>query len=197
LGTGAGLTVINNVGEVVLSLGGTNGDQNIFVKLLSVCSCVGRITFGISSDLLAHRLSRASFFTIALVGMCSMQLYLGFASTVNALYFGICGVGLFYGGLFSMAPTMTADIFGLKFFGTNWGIAGVGPGIGSLLFATVLAGGFYSKFSPDGGKTCNGEDCFRYTFFTLFGLCFIGVCVCLVLVKRVKPIYEKNVRRRA
>lgn len=52
VGSGAGLMVINNIGSIRLTFGGTEGDvtQTSLVITLSVCNFVGRLLFGYLSD---------------------------------------------------------------------------------------------------------------------------------------------------
>lgn len=49
---------INNIGSMVLSIGGKDGGQDNYVIVLSVCNCAGRIISGLLSDLVASKMNR-------------------------------------------------------------------------------------------------------------------------------------------
>ena len=45
LGMGSGLVLLNNMGQLVAALGGTQGPA-VYVSLFSIMNCAGRIAFG-------------------------------------------------------------------------------------------------------------------------------------------------------
>ena len=45
-GMGSGLVFLNNLAQLVPSLGGAPNSQTVFVSLFSVCNCVGRLVLG-------------------------------------------------------------------------------------------------------------------------------------------------------
>jgi hypothetical protein len=45
--SGAGLILINNLGQIVPAIGGQKGDEDTYVSILSVCNCIGRLACGV------------------------------------------------------------------------------------------------------------------------------------------------------
>ena len=45
-GMGTGLSFLNNLGQLVIALGGKSNSQAVFVSLFSVSSCAGRLLLG-------------------------------------------------------------------------------------------------------------------------------------------------------
>lgn len=43
---GSGLVFLNNLAQLVPSLGGAPGGQDVFVSIFSVTNCAGRLVFG-------------------------------------------------------------------------------------------------------------------------------------------------------
>lgn len=72
--SGCAATVVVNLGSMVLSVGGEQGDQDILVFYFSIGNCSGRILFGYLSDIYAHKLSKVSFLFIASIIMGCTQV---------------------------------------------------------------------------------------------------------------------------
>jgi hypothetical protein len=45
-GMGSGLSYLNNLGQLVIALGGESDSQAVFVSLFSVSNCAGRLLLG-------------------------------------------------------------------------------------------------------------------------------------------------------
>jgi len=192
---GSGLTVVNNLGEVVISLenlpsGSTvnysdlphNKYTTALATLFSVINTLSRMVFGFTSDKLIHRIDRSFWAIVCSLLMCLTHLLFAF-SPINLLFLGIALMGAAYGGMFCIIPTLVSEIFGLKNFGTNLGIVTTAPALGSYLLGTLLAGKLSSYFekksfiivqSSDGqleSHHCLGSNCYHYTFLITSGLC--------------------------
>mmetsp|Transcript_5022 Transcript_5022/g.18260 ORF Transcript_5022/g.18260 Transcript_5022/m.18260 type:complete len:190 (-) Transcript_5022:338-907(-) len=63
VGFGAGLMIINNIGDISKAI--DISDDSVFVTMISVGNCCGRMFFGFSSDFFIHRISRPGFLLIA------------------------------------------------------------------------------------------------------------------------------------
>lgn len=46
VGMGSGLSFLNNLGQLVVALGGESDGQAVFVSLFSVSNCAGRLLLG-------------------------------------------------------------------------------------------------------------------------------------------------------
>lgn len=117
------------------------------VAVLSAGNTLGRFVWGFISDKIGRYLT---LFIIYLISAGSMY-YLVQASSVTAFMLTIVLIGLSYGGLLGVFPAVTADMFGLKNMGTNYGImvsaSSVAAVIGPQLAARVLesSGGVYDQ----------------------------------------------------
>ena len=69
VGTGAGLVVFNNIGNMVLALGGSEGEQNALVSVLSICNAVGRFGSGVVADAVSPHCSAVTLLSITLAFM--------------------------------------------------------------------------------------------------------------------------------
>ena len=111
-----------------------NWDQGFYlVALLALFNTLGRIAAGFWSDRFGYTRTMLVVFSLQAVNMLVFPLYV----TPVSLAFGTAITGLSYGALFSLFPAATADFYGIRYLGINyglvftaWGLAGV---IGPLL----------------------------------------------------------------
>ncbi|EFC44765.1 predicted protein [Naegleria gruberi] len=199
IGSGCGLVIINNLGAIVIAYGGYNGQQNLMVQLLSIFNCLGRIAFGFLSDkflLPKYHLTRVTFFNIAVLMMGVMHFIFAWAP-VNSLYFFICVMGFFNGGIFSLAPSFCSERFGAKYFGMNFSIMNLAAACGSYGLATFVTGQLYQiNIDAPRTTTCHGHDCFQLTFFITSSLCGFAFILGLFLQYRTRWVYWIFFRRR-
>jgi MFS family permease len=132
----AGLMIIGHLAKIVaVQSGNTITIGFFFVALLAVFNAGGRIVAGILSDYIGRVI------TIALV--CIMQAMIMFFfpqfSTVTAFVLGSAIVGFNYGACLALFPATTADYWGTKNLGLNYGILFTSWGLGGV-FGPVLAG---------------------------------------------------------
>jgi MFS family permease len=138
LGTTAGLMVIGHLAAFAQGAGFSRPDAAIAVGVLSVGNGCGRIGSGWMSD----HIGRTR--TLALVmGMTAVLLFLEPEVETRLLLFGsVFLIGYCYGSQLAVFPSATADFFGVRNLGNNygavvtaWGAAGIiGPMLGGKLF---------------------------------------------------------------
>ncbi|KAG0287400.1 hypothetical protein BGZ97_007103, partial [Linnemannia gamsii] len=159
--SGPGLMYITNAGNVVRSIYREHLDdpskpptdedltrlqqlQNYHVSLISLMSCIGRISVGMMSDLGKRGsgkwwgVNRVGFLLYA--GFC---VWLGQTFGSNVHDIGDLGrvslfVGLGYGSVFGVAPTIVSEWFGVSNFGTNWGWISIAPAVGGQVFNLIF-----------------------------------------------------------
>jgi MFS transporter, OFA family, oxalate/formate antiporter len=108
------------------------------IGILALFNAVGRIFWGKVSDVIDR--PRALMIMFLMQGMVFMML--PSAQSHTAIFLASALVGLNYGGCFALFPSLTADCFGTKHFGVNYGwiftaygVAGIiGPIVGGVLF---------------------------------------------------------------
>lgn len=133
---------------------------------------LGRIVWGIISDKIGRKLSIAIMMATQGVFVILFQWMAGIQAT---LYIFAVLIGFNYGGLFSLFPTITADIFGNKNFGQNYGWVFLAYAVGGIIFPIL------------GGKL---GDLGNFPLaFTICGiLCFVAVLT-IYFVKPIKKIH--------
>lgn len=130
---------------------------------------LGRIIWGIISDRIGRKASIAIMMATQGVFVILFQWMAGIQVT---LFIFAMLIGFNYGGLFSLFPTITADIFGNKFFGQNYGWVFLAYAIGGIIFPIL------------GGKLGDLNN-FPLSFTICGILCFVAVAT-ILLVKPVK-----------
>jgi len=143
----AGLMLIGHIVSIVkVQTGSTNGF--VMVMIFAAFNTGGRIAGGFLSDKLGRTNALLVVFLIQAVNMFLFSLL----TTIPLLAIGIATAGLAYGALFALFPATTADFFGIKNLGVNygvvfssWGIAGI---IGPLLAGRVadLTGNYHVSY---------------------------------------------------
>ncbi|TNF42584.1 MAG: MFS transporter [Bacteroidetes bacterium] len=130
---------------------------------------LGRILWGMISDKIGRKSSIAIMMATQGAFVILFQWMAGMQAT---LYIFAVLIGFNYGGLFSLFPTITADIFGNKNFGQNYGWVFLAYAIGGIIFPIL------------GGKL---GDLGNFPMaFTICGiLCFVAV-VTILMVKPLK-----------
>lgn len=133
---------------------------------------LGRILWGMISDKIGRKTSIAIMMATQGVFVIMFQWMAGMQIT---LYLFAVLIGFNYGGLFALFPTITADIFGNKNFGQNYGWVFLAYAVGGIIFPIL------------GGKL---GDLGNFPMaFTICGvLCFVAVLTILM----VKPIKGTN-----
>ena len=113
------------------------------VGILAIFNALGRIVWGKISDLIDR--PRAMMMMFLAQGMAFMLL--ASVESVTAIFIASAWVGLNFGGNFALFPSATADYFGTRNFGMNYGwiftaygVAGIlGPVVGGVLFDVTNA----------------------------------------------------------
>lgn len=113
------------------------------VGILAIFNALGRIVWGRISDLIDR--PRAMMMMFLAQGMAFMLLVS--VESHAAIFLASAWVGLNFGGNFALFPSATADYFGTKHFGINYGwiftaygVAGIlGPVVGGVLFDVTNA----------------------------------------------------------
>jgi len=133
----------------------------------SLANGIGRIVWGTLSDVLGRKLS--IFLMLATQGVLVI-CFQWMAGTVWLLYLGATLIGFNFGGNFALFPTITADTFGTKNIGQNYGWVFLSYGVGGI-FGPILGG----KLGDLG------------SFPLAFTICGVLVLAAAVLIALVRP----------
>ncbi len=156
IGAGAGLMVISSVAGIAKkSLGEA---AFLAVAILAVGNASGRIIAGILSDKIGRRLTLFIMLAFqATLMFVSIPVVASENTTGAALVILATLIGFNYGTNLSLFPSFTKDLYGLKHFGTNYGIIFTAWGVGGFVLSRlsqmlqVSNGGSYtSSFATAG-----------------------------------------------
>jgi len=127
-GTFAGLLLIGQLSKIGLEHAGITSPY-LLISVYAVFNFLGRIMFGTVSD----RLGRMR--TLFLMFLVQVMVYsvFYFLETPLLLAGGVAIVGLTFGGMVTIFPAATADNFGLKNLGFNYGLLITAWGVGGLI----------------------------------------------------------------
>jgi len=133
----AGLMIIGHIANIAKKQAQWERGY-LLVVLLAVFNTLGRIIGGLVSDKIGHSNTMRITFLLQAVNMALFSQYL----TTGTLAIGVAIAGLCYGALFSVFPVATAELYGIKNLGVNYGLVftawGFGGVIGPLLAARIL-----------------------------------------------------------
>ncbi|CAL5325591.1 unnamed protein product [Camellia sinensis] len=211
LGSGSGLTVIDNLGQMSQSLGYNN--THIFVSLISIWNFLGRVGGGYFSEIIVrdYAYPRPVAMAIAQVIMAFGHFFLAMGWP-GAMYIGTLMIGLGYGAHWAIVPAAASELFGLKKFGALYNFLTLANPAGSLVLSGLIASSIYDSeaakqahpyhqhqqdlgsiflgsLGQDEPLKCEGAVCFFLTCMIMSGLCIIAVVLSMILVYRTKIVY--------
>jgi OFA family oxalate/formate antiporter-like MFS transporter len=166
IGSAVGLTLISQASPIGQEMAGlTPVAAGGALTLLAVFNGLGRPGFGWISDAVGRKNAVILDFVLLIA---AMMLVLPNATTFGTYALGVCMVGFGFGGFLALMPAFTADFYGTKNLGINygwvfsaWGAAGVfGPILGLKVRAAT-------------GAWLNA-------FYILAGLCVLGIVLMLM-----------------
>lgn len=171
-GAGAGLMVIS-VAKKIVNIHVSNETLAIAAVVgLAIGNGGGRIVAGMLSDKLGRKLTLFIFlvFQAVLILLLTLAKEGSVLATAPALITITALIGANYGSNLALFPSLTKDFFGLKNFGTNYGLVFTAWGIGGFMLAK-LAGIMYVR---SGGS-------FNFAYYTASGLLIAAaVVVCFL-----------------
>ncbi|XP_070024282.1 protein NUCLEAR FUSION DEFECTIVE 4-like isoform X2 [Nicotiana sylvestris] len=213
LGSGSGLTVIDNLGQMSQSLGSNN--THVFVSLISIWNFLGRIGGGYFSEIIVrdNAYPRHAAMAVAQVVMAIGHFFFAMGWP-GAMYIGTLLVGLGYGAHWAIVPAAASELFGLKNFGALYNFLTLANPAGSLVFSGLIASSIYdweaekqaqqhndgqlnlasvltSFLNMDEPLKCEGAICFFLTSLIMSGLCIIAAVLSMILVYRTKTVYAQ------
>ncbi|KAK9690428.1 hypothetical protein RND81_09G127300 [Saponaria officinalis] len=191
LGSGSGVTVVNNLSQIGYSQGNGN-DTTLLLSLFSFCYFVGRLGGGAVPEYFVRSRTIPRSFWMSLTQLIMLVSFLLYASNLNGtLHIATGLIGVCYGVQFTTMIPTASELFGLKNFGVIYNFMMLGNPVGALLFSGLLAGSIYdTEAARQGVAACYGADCFRFTFLVLAGVCGVGAVLGLILTVRIRPVYQ-------
>ncbi|KAL8097609.1 protein NUCLEAR FUSION DEFECTIVE 4 [Apium graveolens] len=199
LGSGSGLTVIDNLGQMSQSIGYNN--THIFVSLISIWNFLGRVGGGYFSEIIVKNYAYPRHLAMAIA-----QFIMAFGHLFMAMgwpgemYVGTLLIGLGYGAHWAIVPAAASELFGLKKFGALYNFLTLANPAGTLILSSLLASSIYDSEAAkqaqglpiilDEPPRCYGVVCFSLTLFIMSGLCILAASLSLTLVYRTRVVYS-------
>ncbi|CAE8611082.1 unnamed protein product [Polarella glacialis] len=194
VGQGAGLLFLANSAQILPAYRGegAHADTTAFVSVISIFNAFGRLLFGAGSERLVGWVHRPLFLLLSVVilGLSYLSLV---AVGQTAVWPCAAAVGLGYGGLWGVQPSIVMELFGPSQYGFKYSLSVFSALIGSSLFSTLLAGRLFDAEAERLGSApdCFAESCFRLAF-TVTAACTVpaGILACW-LASRTACLYGK------
>lgn len=137
IGAAAGLMLISQAAPMAEEMVGlTKETAAAAVGILAIFNGLGRLFWGAMSDRIGRNASLMLMFSVYAV---TLFLVLPNASTYMIYVVGICAVALSFGGYLALMPAITADYFGTKNLGINYGWMFTAYGAASLFGPMLIA----------------------------------------------------------
>ncbi|KAF8399972.1 hypothetical protein HHK36_015844 [Tetracentron sinense] len=215
LGSGSGLTVIDNLGQMSQSLGFEN--THIFVSMISIWNFLGRVGGGYFSEIIVRDYAYPRPVAMAVAQAIMAVGHFFFAmGWPGGMHIGTLLIGLGYGAHWAIVPAAASELFGLKKFGALYNFLTLANPAGSLVFSGLIASSIYDHeaekqahrhhhqqnnlgsvfgsmlnvaLAVEEPLKCEGAVCFFLTSMIMSGFCIVAVVLSMILVYRTKIVY--------
>ena len=143
----------------------------VVITSMGASNTIGRIFWGWISDKIGRYMSVLCMFIISGVAM----FMLASVNSIEIFVVITVAIALCYGGVMGIFPSITADNFGAKNLGMNYGVLFTAFGVSALVGPT-----FAAKLSD-----MNHGD-YRLAFHIAAGLCAVGIILVFIAMARKK-----------
>ena len=201
--TGPGEAFINNLGTIIDTfypppsvLPAWNSPAT-HVSIVALTSTIARLLTGTISDLLApapssehspqksFQVSRVSLLLASTLLFSLGQVLLAsgvIQRSPNGFALISAFVGLGYGAVFSLTPIIVSVVWGVRNFGTNWGIVAVVPAGGAAVWGAIYSGVYQMGAKQEAAVEedallCYGTKCYATTFWAMAVCSWIAVAL--------------------
>lgn len=171
LGSISGLMIIGHASTIAQEhLGYTLAAATGIVMIVSIGNTLGRIFWGSVSDKLGRYPTVSLMFITSSIGL--VLLFLNIQSIISVI--GIVIIALCYGGFLGIFPGITADTWGSKYNGSNYG----------FMFSACAVAGFIGPSMAASFKESSGT--YSMSFLISIALSLIGFILMMILSKKEK-----------
>ncbi|MBM3214513.1 OFA family MFS transporter [Candidatus Poribacteria bacterium] len=131
----AGLMTMSQL-KPFATLNSLTPDEGIaMIQVFAVFNAAGRVGWGAISD----RIGREWAMSLMFVLQAAMMVIVNGLSGVAGLWLAASWIGFNFGGIFALFPSATADAFGTKGLGTNYGFVFTAYGVAGIMGPIVGA----------------------------------------------------------
>ncbi len=135
------------------------------IVMLAIFNTAGRVISGMVSDRIGRTRTMVLAFSLQAVNMFLFPFY----TTPALLVFGSAFTGLCYGTIFTLMPAATADFYGIRNLGVNYGLLFTGFGVAGVV-GPILGGRIRDHFGS-----------YSYSFTTSAVLLLVGAVLAMVV----------------
>jgi OFA family oxalate/formate antiporter-like MFS transporter len=159
---------------------------------------VGRILWGKVSDNIGRKMTLILMFVICGAAMLSLDAM----RTFSLYLIGICVIGLCFGGYLALYPAVTADLYGTKHLGVNYGwmfsAYGAGGLAGPFLAAWLMkvTNKIPYQVTEPGGKIVErmfSVGNYRPAFLTAGIACIVAAVIIVIALRPAKPVMPAQI----
>ncbi|ABR49988.1 major facilitator superfamily MFS_1 [Alkaliphilus metalliredigens QYMF] len=180
IGAVSGLMIIGHASPIAQGqIGLTSSVAAICVSILALANTFGRIFWGIVSDRIGRYNTMALMFAVS----ASMLLVLNIADNIVLFIISTFGIALSFGGFLGIMPSVTADKFGAKSLGMNYGIIFTAYGVAAVVGPRIAAV----------AVEASGEGYSR-AYIIASAMNVVGILCGLIMVQKAKKSNAKNVK---
>ncbi|CAE8628394.1 unnamed protein product [Polarella glacialis] len=189
-GEGAGLMVLNNLGQLVKSLdSGASDLQPVCVSTFSVANAVGRLVMGRFAS--GKVLPTARLLSLSLAGASAAYGAFALGTGRYALLLAMPVLGFLYGCLWSLQPLLLVELFGLRSYGSKYAVLAMAAVFGSTPLCRFVVPAFYEAHADENGW-CIGSQCFQGSLFFGAAACSLGAIFAEILHSSMKHRHQKD-----
>ncbi len=175
LGTSVGLTAIGQASPIIREMGAeaavlTGGAA---LGVMSFFNGIGRLSWGSLSDKLGRNRTAVAMFAVYAVACLAL---LRTASGFWPLLVGLCMVGFSFGGYFALLPSFTADYFGSRHVGANYGIMFTAYGLCGFIVPQ-----YFAAIMDKARAVRNLAGGYNQVYFTLALIAVAGAMLALLI----------------
>ncbi|XP_042511058.1 protein NUCLEAR FUSION DEFECTIVE 4-like [Macadamia integrifolia] len=208
-GIGGALTVIDNMGQIGLSLGYPSSSQDILLSLVSIWSFLGRVAAGFVSEIFVskYKMPRPLMLTMILLLSCMGHLLIAFGIP-GSLYVSSVITGFCFGAEWTLILAIISELFGLKYYSSLLNFVSLASPLGMYVLNVIVVGHLYdnearkqlvkSGFRRAHGESleCSGAQCFKLSFMIVSSLILLGSLLSFILVLRTRKFYRRDIYRK-
>ena len=202
-GVGRTLTVIDNLGQIGMSLGYPKKSISTFITLVSIWNYLGRVVSGFVSEIvfIKYKFPRPLILSLILLLSCFGYLMMAFdvlyGVSVASIVIGFC-----LGAQCPVIFVIISEIFGWKYYSTLYNFGTVAMPIGLYILNMKVVGKLYDREAEKQLKAkgiirkageelkCFGGECFKLSFIIITVVTLLTMFISLILVMRTKFLQE-------
>lgn len=160
-----------------------------------VCGVLSKLFVGLLSDVIVTKVPRVSLLLgFNIVQTITLTLCIFFSDEFPMLIVALLVIGFSNGAVWCLTPTMISELYGLQYFGRNWGATIFGNAVGGFIVQQVYGWTYDNSIRIKGAKDCKaGIHCFTWSFTMAAVLSF---CACIFNMGLLQGQNDKKKRQK-